>query len=252
MRKSRGFREGGQQMKALSEKVIFSFLESKEAFPIDFEAAWQWYGYSRKDKAKTALIANFSQGIDFELLHQIGEQKKVGKGGHNKEVIKLSNDCFKAFGMMAGTEKGKEIRNYFLQCEKKLQQLHNVATISHYTDTATQKGLVKQVAGVIYHSGEQSDIIEHHQEVYKIHFGMKPSEFRNKLVKQGQKVKSKSGREIARLVKPEAACSMAYHDDMVSKGHSLDKLKAMHLKEKLEPAFKAIMDLGFTPIELLK
>lgn len=122
MRKSRGFREGRTEMKTLSEKVIFGFLESKEAFPIDFEAAWQWLGYSRKDNAKTKLIGSFTQDVDYQVFLNVKE-RKTREGGTNKETIKLSNDCFKAFAMLAATEKGKEVRNYFLECERKAQKL---------------------------------------------------------------------------------------------------------------------------------
>lgn len=41
----------------------------------------------------------------------------------HREDIHLTANCLKEMGMMAGTEKGKEIRKYFLQCEKKLKEL---------------------------------------------------------------------------------------------------------------------------------
>lgn len=94
-------------------------LESKDPFPVDFDKAWKWIGYSRKDVAKKALEDNFCQNKDYSLLHPHTEQK--GRGGHNKETIKLTQDCFKKFCMMAGTDRGKEVRDYFLECERKLK-----------------------------------------------------------------------------------------------------------------------------------
>lgn len=35
----------------------------------------------------------------------------------------LTVDCFKSLGMMAGTEQGKKIRRYFLECERQLKHL---------------------------------------------------------------------------------------------------------------------------------
>jgi len=49
--------------------------------------------------------------------------KRTGRGGQNREDIRLCVDCLKSLGMMAGTEKGKEIRHYFLECERIAKQL---------------------------------------------------------------------------------------------------------------------------------
>jgi hypothetical protein len=48
--------------------------------------------------------------------------KQKSHGGHNKEQIRLTVDCFKSLGMMAGTDKGTEIRRYFLKCERIAKQ----------------------------------------------------------------------------------------------------------------------------------
>jgi hypothetical protein len=41
-----------------------------------------------------------------------------GKPGKPRDGYMLTVDCFKAFCMMAGTEKGKEVRKYYLRIEK--------------------------------------------------------------------------------------------------------------------------------------
>jgi hypothetical protein len=51
------------------------------------------------------------------LLTEKGKQKP-GRGGYNVNKYYLTADCFKAFCMMAGTKKGKEVRKYYLQIEK--------------------------------------------------------------------------------------------------------------------------------------
>ena len=45
-----------------------------------------------------------------------------GGGSVQFESIKLTIDAFKSLGMMAGTQKGKEIRHYFLECERIAKQ----------------------------------------------------------------------------------------------------------------------------------
>lgn len=39
-------------------------------------------------------------------------------GGSGMEDIRLNIDCFKSLGMMANTQKGKEVRRYFLECKR--------------------------------------------------------------------------------------------------------------------------------------
>ncbi|HCF26952.1 MAG TPA: hypothetical protein DEV81_07025, partial [Cyanobacteria bacterium UBA11049] len=85
-------------------------------------AAWQWLGYSRKDKAKEALVNNFERELDY--TSEFSTLKwKTPQGGRPSEFIHLTIDCFKAFCMMAGTEKGKEVRRYFLECERQLKEV---------------------------------------------------------------------------------------------------------------------------------
>ena len=102
-----------------SQNLAMVMVQSAEQFPVDFDNAWKWIGCSRKSDAKKALLsAGFIEGLDFQVLRQTPQN---AKGGRPKEFIKLAIDCFKSFGMMAGTEKGKQIRQYFLECEKQVK-----------------------------------------------------------------------------------------------------------------------------------
>ena len=100
-----------------SHELALALVQSTEQFPVDFEDGWRWIGYSTKQKAKDKLFNNFEAGVDYIILlnHLV---KRIGRGGHNKEEIRLTIDCLKSLGMMAGTQKGKEIRRYFLECER--------------------------------------------------------------------------------------------------------------------------------------
>ena len=91
---------------------------SSEQFPVGFDDGWQWLGYSRKDNAKTSFMrCGFVEGIDYQSL-MIKETNQDGSFSHRREEIRLTCECLKQWGMMAGTEKGREVRMYFLQCEK--------------------------------------------------------------------------------------------------------------------------------------
>lgn len=85
-------------------------------FPVDFDAAWQWLGYSRKDNAKRFLLScDFSVGTDL-LIRE--EPTTTGIQAKPKETICLTVECLKMWAMMSNTEQGKQVRRYFLECEK--------------------------------------------------------------------------------------------------------------------------------------
>lgn len=101
----------------LSLEIVRVLIESEEEFPVDLDDAWSWLGFRRKEAAKKLLFESFERDLDFS--------QKAGKatGGRPSEVFMLTVDCFKSLGMMAGTPKGKEIRKYFLECERQLKEL---------------------------------------------------------------------------------------------------------------------------------
>lgn len=106
----------------MTENEVFGLIQSTEQFPIDFDDVWPWLDYSRKDNAKTAFLkCNFTENLDYSLL-KVKETKPDGTFSHYKEKITLTLECFKSFCMMAGTEKGKQVRQYFLNCERLLKQ----------------------------------------------------------------------------------------------------------------------------------
>ncbi|WP_017317860.1 hypothetical protein [Mastigocladopsis repens] len=51
----------------LSLELVKSFVESTEEFPVDFDDAWQWIGYSSKQKGKDQLTRNFILGVDYQI-----------------------------------------------------------------------------------------------------------------------------------------------------------------------------------------
>lgn len=62
---------------------------------------------------------NFVENQDFILLAKTGEQDK--HGGSNRVDYHISLDMAKELSMVERNEKGKEARQYFIQCEKELR-----------------------------------------------------------------------------------------------------------------------------------
>ena len=101
-------------------------------FPINLEHVFKMIGFANKSNAKRTLKHNFTENEDYKsifiprdenklevLLLRTEEQKKEdNRGGHNKDDIMLNVDTFKNLCMIAKTDKGKEIRKYYIKMEE--------------------------------------------------------------------------------------------------------------------------------------
>lgn len=106
-------------MTILSKDAIISQLESADEFPIAFSDVWEWLGYTVKGNAKRALLAlGFVEGTDLIINDKPTTMRVSGIQAHPEEEIFLTIDCFKLWAMSAQTEKGKEVRIYYLSVEK--------------------------------------------------------------------------------------------------------------------------------------
>lgn len=87
--------------------------QNGERFPVDFDIAWRLAGYSTKQKAQNKL-KYLAEGEDF-----LTDRLKSSTGGRRSKLIELTCDAFKHFCLLAETEQGRQIRQYFIECEKK-------------------------------------------------------------------------------------------------------------------------------------
>lgn len=96
---------------------------NNEDFVVDLDNVWKWLDFTYKDTAKRALEKNFTINKDYKVFApQSCGAKKDGRGGHNKETILLTLPTFKEFCILAGTEKAKQIRRYFVKLEELLHK----------------------------------------------------------------------------------------------------------------------------------
>lgn len=98
-----------------SSDLALTILNSEEDFPVDLDDAWQWCGYSSKERATKTLNGYMTDGLDFCTFCE-----KV-TGGRPSAHIRLSIDAFKQLGMLAKSEQGVRIRQYFIECERQLK-----------------------------------------------------------------------------------------------------------------------------------
>lgn len=87
--------------KAVSARELHSFLDVKADF-----STW----------CKRMFEYGFENQIDYSLA-KIGE-----RNAHNKIDYALTLDCAKEISMLQRSEKGKEARKYFIECEKKIKE----------------------------------------------------------------------------------------------------------------------------------
>lgn len=64
----------------------------------------------------------FIENQDYILLSNFGKQTS-GRGGHNRKDYHLTLDTAKELAMVERNEKGRQIRRYFIECEKKLRSM---------------------------------------------------------------------------------------------------------------------------------
>jgi hypothetical protein len=68
-------------------------VDSGELFPVDFELAWQWLGYSSKQACRKKLTRNFDAGTDY-LIESVTVSHEGKTTASRTEIIKLSVECF--------------------------------------------------------------------------------------------------------------------------------------------------------------
>lgn len=114
--------ESGKNVVDLRE--LHDRLESKQEF-----ANW----------AKNKVVENsiFVENEDYCLLDNSIKQKN-GRGGHNRKDYAVTLNTAKQVALMENTEKGKQIRQYFIECEKQLQGSIQNALPSNYKEALQQ------------------------------------------------------------------------------------------------------------------
>ena len=107
-----------------SIKLAQQLIESNNRFPVSFDLAWEWIGYSTKGHAKKSLLdAGFIENEDLTIERKPTTTGFSGiRGGDVNENISLTIECFKMWAMMAKTSQGREVREYFIKCERIAKQ----------------------------------------------------------------------------------------------------------------------------------
>ena len=90
---------------------LFKDDETSKMIPI-----WQWSGYSTKQRAINKIY-KLKEGTDFLLNNNVKLQGS--KTGQKINQYLFTKDGFKHFLLMSNTNRGQQIRNYFIDVEKR-------------------------------------------------------------------------------------------------------------------------------------
>ena len=110
-------------MSDFSIETAITLVESGVDFPVDFDDLWQWVEYSRKDNALVVLQKEMVESIDFIISLQTQENKNGGLSGRPTTKYYMTVESAKHFAMLARTPKGKQVRNYFIEAERRMRML---------------------------------------------------------------------------------------------------------------------------------
>ena len=120
------FSDSDMELFKFNYEIYKVFKNNKNDFIVDFDEVYDYIGFSSKHKAKELLLKNFIKDKDFMmfnedkiLLTRSGEQDINKKhGGSNKELIKLTINCYKKFCMTAKTKQSFQIYDYYISMEE--------------------------------------------------------------------------------------------------------------------------------------
>jgi hypothetical protein len=121
------FNEKEQQIFVTSFYCFLNY-DTKKDFVVDFDSAWKWVGFTRKDNAKTVLNKHFTIDIDYQVKNTFPEVAGKVEMGRPTENILLTVNTFKKFCLKAGTKKADEIHDYYIKLEELLHETVNEET----------------------------------------------------------------------------------------------------------------------------
>ena len=108
---------------------IYLHYHPTNEYPINLENVYKILGFATKGNAKRVLENNFVVDEDYKIL-LIRKDNQV-HGGHNIEDVMLNIDTFKNLCMLIKTNKGKEIRKYYVKLENIFNKVVNEERVEY-------------------------------------------------------------------------------------------------------------------------
>ncbi len=150
-------------MYALSFKGFMENDPDKD-FVIDFDLAWKWAGFSRKDNAVRLLRSKFQPHINYsEWILRTEEASNSQAAGTR---IMLTINTFKDFCLRADTKQADNIRGYYIKLEKLFHSCHKEYMESQLTASQAQISQLQSQVQQLTISTPTYEVVEKTKFVY--------------------------------------------------------------------------------------
>ena len=106
---------------------LFAYLHFHPTndFPVNLEHVYKDLGFANKGNAMKTIKSNFNEGENYKIVIFRSEKNLNDKdlGGRPTEDVLLNIDTYKTLCMLVKTDKGKEIRKYYVKLENIYNQI---------------------------------------------------------------------------------------------------------------------------------
>ena len=124
--------EHPELVRAVSARELHEFLGSKEQFT---------------DWCKRIFEYGFEENVDYIVFH-ISMKNPNSLGGRPSKDYFLTIDTAKEISMLQRTEKGREARKYFIECEKNLKEQVETKTAVSLIDLSNPADVIQSTNNV--------------------------------------------------------------------------------------------------------
>jgi phage anti-repressor protein len=107
-----------QQRWYIANLYVYMNYHPTNDYPINLEHVFKMIGFANKGNAKRTLENNFTLDEDYTITILPSEKGQIAR-----EDIMLNVDTFKSLCMLAKTDKGKQIRKYYVNLENIYNQI---------------------------------------------------------------------------------------------------------------------------------
>ena len=121
---------------------LYQYNTKESEFVIDLEVLTKWLGV-RKSTIKETLVKSYTKNIDY--TEKIIKNTTAGRPSYS---VMLTPDCMKRLCMVSRTKKAEDVRSYFIELEKHINQYKDVIVERYLANHTTQQENIQ--GGVIY------------------------------------------------------------------------------------------------------